>query len=224
MASHQNKNEEDSSESWLELFVTGLAIGAVGAGVLQYATSQAAPDGISQLLGWGPQPIQCTHKIHKLWLGNGSDEALIFGVGVKYKYITCNTAPIALRHALLYIKKKTGRDLARASRTGAEFGWHAANAALGTTALSSVAMPAISLGALLIRCGYMDSDFKLHTKRFLQTIDHEFRHLNLEVRSDGEVLYCPRNVCRWCQSNQEQLKIEYGGMGDGLKCELFGRI
>ena len=54
-----------------------------------------------------PPSTVCSHKIHKLWLGD-SDEALVFGVGVKYKNITCNTAPAVVQHALQYIEKKAG--------------------------------------------------------------------------------------------------------------------
>ncbi len=108
-------------------------------------------------------------------------------------------------------------SLASAAKTGADFGWSATTAALGSAAVSSVAMPAVSLGALLIRCVYMDTSFKSYIERFLQTINSQFRHLDLEVRTDGEVLYYKKNVCRWCQSNTEQLGIELAGIGDNLK-------
>ncbi len=43
MASRQNKNEQNSAGNSLGTFATGVAIGALGLGVLHYATSQAPP-------------------------------------------------------------------------------------------------------------------------------------------------------------------------------------
>ncbi len=170
----------------------------------------------------------CSHEIQKIKLGGDSFEQFMFGIGGKYKNVTCNSAPHVLEHAAKYIKKKFGKDLflsfavkgagKLAMTAGAGAGACAgavSTSTMGGTALTSVVLPAAGVISFIGRLVYL-GEFSSYEESFFKELDRVFGHLKMEPRSDRKVYFLQDNVCDWCKSNNQPWTYHYGGMTDGI--------